>query len=391
MYYGPIADGACDSGERPRGASDRNRRITTIKASTAKGELMSLLRKTLMMTSGFGVGTLLAVHAGAVTVPPSGTTEATYYADQLSMSSIVRETISPCATVPNRDSNLNPTTGSRTYSCTIYRPPLTGTTHYPIVTWANGTGALATQYAYFLKHIATWGFIVISVDDTATGVGESTWMAAQYLLDANNDASSPYYQKIDPDNVAAVGHSQGAIGAIGALEWSWIPAGGDVRADGKKIKTTISIELPAQNAGCSSACTPVNMPAGTSLFYIDGANDPISPATSWTDSNPSLGLNSIAAYYNATPTGVTKAKATAKDPVSGLSPAHNDIQGQPGCTSAITAGTCKNGVYRYLGYTTAWLMWQLKGDGTAHAAFVKPTGDLFTNTTLWSNTNSNVQ
>lgn len=351
-----------------------------------------MLKRNWMTAGSIVACSLLAMQSSATTAPPSGTLEATYYADNIPTSNIVRQTISNCAIVPNRDGNLNPTGGTTTYSCTLYRPPLANNTRYPVVTWANGTNAQPTQYEYLLKHLASWGFIVIAVNDRNTGVGESTWMAAQYLLDANDNVASPYYQKIDVDNVGAFGHSQGAMGAIGALLWSQLVAGGDVRPDGKKIKTVISVALPGQNSGCSSACTTATLPAGASIFLMTGLNDgAISPSTSPTDSNPSLGLNSIAAYYNAVPAGVTKAKATASDATSPqtLAPGHNDIQGRPQCQPV--SSYCRNGAYRYLGYPTAWLMWQLKGDTTARSIFVKPGGELFTNTSLWQYTDSNVQ
>lgn len=347
-------------------------------------------KRTWLTAAGIVACSLLATQSNAVTAPPSGTLEAVYYANNIPMNQIVRQTIPNCAVVPNRDANLNPTGGTTTYSCTLYRPPLASGVKYPVVTWANGTNAQPTNYDHLLKHLAGWGFIVIAVNHTQTGVGESTWMAAQYLLDANNDPSSTFYQKIDADNVGAFGHSQGAMGAIGALLWSQLPAGGSTRPDGKKIKTAVSVALPAQNLGCSAACTTATLPAGSSIFLLTGANDTsISPSTSPTDSNPSLGLNSIAAYYNAVPAGVTKAKATATDPTAALAPGHNDIQGMPQCQPVNFF--CRNGVYRYLGYPTAWFMWQLKGDLTARSIFVKPGGELFTNTSLWQHTDTNIQ
>jgi hypothetical protein len=36
-----------------------------------------------------------------------------------------------------------------------------------------------------------------------------------------------------------------------------------------------------------------------------------------------------------------------------------------------------NGVYGYLGYATAWLMYQLPGHSYAHGAFVSGTGEMF--------------
>jgi hypothetical protein len=69
-------------------------------------------------------------------------------------------------------------------------------------------------------------------------------------------------------------------------------------------------------------------------------------------------------------------------------PDHNDVQGQPDCVAA--AKPCVDGVYGYLGYPTAWLMDQLQGDTLAHRAFVNGTGEIFGETTNWSNQRSNI-
>jgi hypothetical protein len=49
-----------------------------------------------------------------------------------------------------------------------------------------------------------------------------------------------------------------------------------------------------------------------------------------------------------------------------------------------------NGVYGYLGYPTAWFMFQLQGDSYAHGAFVNPTGEMFSETKNWERVASNV-
>ena len=49
-----------------------------------------------------------------------------------------------------------------------------------------------------------------------------------------------------------------------------------------------------------------------------------------------------------------------------------------------------NGVYGYLGYPTAWFMFQLQGDGYAHGAFVNGTGEMFSETKNWERVASNV-
>jgi hypothetical protein len=87
------------------------------------------------------------------------------------------------------------------------------------------------------------------------------------------------------------------------------------------------------------------------------------------------GLQSIAAYYSAVPAGIMKVKGTL------IGPTHCDVQGSPNCTAATIP--CLLGVYGYLGYPTAWMMFQLQNDNYARGAFVNGTGELFSETTNW--------
>ena len=240
---------------------------------------------------------------------------------------------------------------------------------HPILTWGNGTNSTAIHCDYFLRHMASWGFVVIATEDQNTGPGQTIQDAANFLVNAASDAASIFFNKLNVSKIGSFGHSQGATGAINAL----IKSGGS-------ISTVIPIELPSQ-IWCSSAANCVdtaNMTSG-SIFFVDGSNDPISPPT-----QPPLipGEQSIAAYYDAVPNTIPKAKGTL------IGPSHNDIQGQPGCT--ITIFGCIDGVYGYLGYPTAWFMDRLQGDAFAHGAFVKNTGEMFSQTKNWEFVASNI-
>jgi hypothetical protein len=236
--------------------------------------------------------------------------------------------------------------------------------HHPILTWGNGTGALSDKVSYFLTHMASWGFVIIAPQDTNTGPGQTILDGANFLIAANSNSGSLFYNKLDTSNVGAFGHSQGATGALNAL----------IKSAGA-IKTVMPIELPAQ-AFCSSPINCANtalLPPSSTIFLIDGSNDIlISPPT---QPPATTGLQSIAAYYSAAPASIGKVKGTL------IGPSHNDIQGQPNCTPAIIG--CINGVYGYLGYPTAWMMFQLQADSYAHGAFVTGTGEIFTETKNW--------
>ncbi|HYL86719.1 MAG TPA: hypothetical protein VE263_21010, partial [Candidatus Angelobacter sp.] len=251
------------------------------------------------------------------------------------------------------------------YPSTLTPPPA----GFPILTWGNGTNSLSSHYAYFLKHMASWGFVVIATQDLNTGVGTTILDAAKFMI-LQNSSPGLFQNKLNIGQVGAFGHSQGATGAINALEKS-----------GGIIKTVMPIELPAQ-IFCSTPqnCADTSTMTQGSIFLIDGSLDiPISPPTQLPGTT---GLQSIAAYYSAAPAGIIKVKGTL------IGPSHADVEGSPTCAS-VSLG-CVLGVYGYLGYPTAWMMFQLQNDNYAHGAFVSGTGEMFSETANWQNVASNV-
>ena len=42
---------------------------------------------------------------------------------------------------------------------------------HPILTWGNGTGGVSSGALYFLRHLASWGFVVVATRDRFTGDG----------------------------------------------------------------------------------------------------------------------------------------------------------------------------------------------------------------------------
>lgn len=239
---------------------------------------------------------------------------------------------------------------------------------HPIITWGNGTGGKAADCDYFLRHMASWGFVIIATEDQNTGPGQTILDAAKFLINANGNPGI-FQNKLDIANVGAIGGSQGATGAINAM----------IKSAGA-IKTVIPIELPAQ-VWCSSPANCVdtaNVTTG-SIFFVDGSLDPISPPN---QGATVTGEQSIAAYYNAVPNAVPKLKGTL------IGPTHNDVSGQPDCTHAKQP--CIIGVYGYLGYPTAWMMDRLQGNATAHTAFTNGTGEMFSQPTNWQFVASNI-
>jgi hypothetical protein len=265
--------------------------------------------------------------------------------------------------------------GSTPLWCEIYHPIALGSHpnqpglgyRHPIVLWGNGTGAaLPGAYGYWLRHLASWGFVVIRTNDAAAGGGESLVASLAYLTARNADPASPFFDKLDVSRVGAAGHSQGAAGALNVMTRS----GGQIRA-------TLTFHLPF-NAACVLPCVDAQALAAATqgaVFYVSGTLDPISP-----DTQPLPGsLSSNAAFYAATPDALVKVKAILKGG------AHNDITGGPTCLVL-----CHNGVYGYLGYPTAWLVWRLRDTPDGHAAFAAGTGEIFQATENWQGMSSNV-
>ena len=306
---------------------------------------------------------LAAVVAVAATVPgcnppnfPTGTIEQKYYAQ------------GPWLVTVSLGGACCDSAGNK---FDLYLPTPLGNNGFkhPILTWANGTNTTSDHYAYFLKHMASWGFVVIATQDLNTGPGKTVLDGAKFLINANS-SSGNFFQKLDVNNIGSFGHSQGATGAINA----------QIKSAGA-IKTVIPVELPAQ-IWCSSGvnCADTSKMTAGSIFLVNGTADGIiSPSTQL----PVIpGLQSIDAYYKAVPSPLLKVKGTL------IGPNHNDVQGQPDCSS-VPIG-CVNGVYGYLGYPTAWFMFQLQADSFAHGAFVNGTGEMFTESTNWQLVASNV-
>lgn len=213
-----------------------------------------------------------------------------------------------------------------------------GGVDHPILTWGNGTGGTPSQYPGLLNHLASWGFVVVASTSTATGYGTEMWAGVNYMIGENGNPSSVFYQDLDTANIGALGHSQGASGALNAT----------VLSDGV-ITSTLPIHLPNPiwvSAEHRTDFTQITDP----VFFVSGTNDGlISSASGQTG------------YYNQV-TG-----PAAKAALRGAG--HNTIQGTGG---------------GYLGYITAWFMYTLRGDSTARAAFAGTAPDLPTNTS-WAN------
>ncbi|MBV8136381.1 MAG: hypothetical protein JO121_12245, partial [Deltaproteobacteria bacterium] len=176
---------------------------------------------------------------------------------------------------------------------------------HPIITWGNGTGGVSSAAEFFLKHLASWGFVVVATRDRFTGDGTTILDAANFMVGENGNPQSIFFQKLDTNHVGGIGHSQGAGGVTRAM----------IASNGK-ISTIIPLELPGQQF-CFCAPNQVLDTASIqqgSVFFVDGTNDiPISPPTQLQP--PQLvGEQSLAAFYAAVPSTVPKLTASLIGP-----------------------------------------------------------------------------
>jgi hypothetical protein len=223
----------------------------------------------------------------------------------------------------------------------------------PIVTWGNGTNAAPATYSTLLRHLASYGFTVIASTLANTGSGKQIGGAARYLVAQDATPNSAFDGNLDTSRIAAVGHSQGAGGATRAAT-----------NDPALITTLMTFSLPntiwvAPNPDCATRQDCMFNPAQLTqpVFFISthGLEDSViaSPETE-------------TAFYNST----TIQAALGIIQNSGGAPAdHDSIQD-------VADGGNPQGE---LGYATAWLAYQLRGDATASAAFTGPRPELTSN------------
>lgn len=282
-------------------------------------------------------------------IEPAGSVEARYFEE------------GPWSVVVEREFGCCDSSGN---GFDIYRPRHLDAprSRLPIATWGNGSGAQPEHYDYFLRHVASWGFVVVASREENTGSGTEVLDAARFLVAESRKRSSIFYRRLARDRVGAMGHSQGAAGAINAME----------KSEGL-ITTAILFHIPENGCWTCPPATPTGeSPLGDitwgSVFFVTGSND---PAISSAEGN--------AWYYDELPDSLPKARGRLRGP------SHGDINGQPGCRDPGASAGCFNGVYGYLGYPTAWLVDRLYGDQRAREAFIDDgRGEIFTNEN-WDN------
>lgn len=125
----------------------------------------------------------------------------------------------------------DPIYGDEQQRFSVYRPKNLSDSGYchPILVWANGykdnpeqnppkciinrSDQWCGQYLPIISHLASHGFVVVAPISTATGAGDPlpTIVGLDWILEQNEDSSSPYYHRLDTANIGQLGHSFGGM------------------------------------------------------------------------------------------------------------------------------------------------------------------------------------
>ena len=206
---------------------------------------------------------------------------------------------------------------------------------YPLVLFVNGTGVYGSKYRALFRHLASWGFIVAGNEDPSTWTGASADRTLAYLLEENGREDSPFYQRIDLENIGISGHSQGGVGVLNAIteqkNSGIYKAAVSLSPTNKEVAHALEWDYDA---------SLVSIP----LMLLSGAGG----GDDWVVTGEQL-----ADIYRDVPGG--KVMASRKDTPHGQT------------------------LYAADGYVTAWFLWQLQGDQEAGRAFTGQSPELLEN------------
>ena len=201
----------------------------------------------------------------------------------------------------------------------LYRPADLGPpgTLHPVVTWGNGSWAHPWEYDPFLRHLASWGFVVIASTFDQVGTGVEMLAGVDNVRQMSEDPDDPLFGHVDLEHVAASGHSQGAGGSVRAAT-----------APDSPITTVLTFDLPERLFAFPE----------DKVFDVGDLRVPVL-LLSGSDDQLISGTATNQRYFAAAPAGAGMALLIGAD--------HNGIQ---------------KGQKPYPGYATAWLRYQLSGD-----------------------------
>jgi dienelactone hydrolase len=185
---------------------------------------------------------------------------------------------------------------------------------HPIVTWGNGAGSTPGGYT-LLPRLATHGFVVIASNSSSV-TGALLKGGIDWLITENGREGSMFKDKLDPNQVAAMGYSLGSLATF------------DTAADAR-IKTTVHI-----SGGSMNKSVVANL-HGPAAFYCGNDSD-----IAYSNCESDFAMTKVPTIYANFPGG------------------HGGVIGaQAAQISKATVG---------------WLRWRLMGDKTLDAMFIGP-------------------
>ena len=228
---------------------------------------------------------------------------------------------------------------------TIFAPADMGTGghRHAIVLWGNGTAAPTDIYLPLFAHLTSWGYVVVAADDGWVGAGYELEAGLAHIVAEGSDPSSPYYGVVDEGRVGAMGHSQGAGGAL----WATLDLDG-------AVDSYLAWALPDRLWWCF----PLPWPAEEGPCREDPTRADLAGLTT-----PALLLRGGGDFLAAT--------------AFGNRAWYDDMPG-PAARATVAVGDHTNldGTY---GYVAAWFRYTLDGDPTARAAFAGPAPEIAAN------------
>lgn len=185
---------------------------------------------------------------------------------------------------------------------------------HPIVTWGNGAGSTPGNYT-LLPRLATHGFVVIASNSSSV-TGALLKGGIDWLITENGREGSMFKDKLDPNQVAAMGYSLGSLATFDA-------------ATDMRIKTTVHI-----SGGSMNKSVVANL-HGPAAFYCGNSSD-----IAYDGCEGDFEITTVPTIYANFPGG------------------HGGVVGaQSAQISKATVG---------------WLRWRLMGDTMLDAMFVGP-------------------
>lgn len=142
----------------------------------------------------------------------------------------------------------------------------------PVVTWGNGGMTTPALYP-LLPHLSSHGFVVVASNNTMV-TGDLVRAGLDWMEKQSEDASSPFYHKVDVHHAAGVGYSNGGLATLATADdpryqTIIIISGANVRADSRaanmpKLRTSIAYlctDDQASKGNCAADYAAVKVPA----------------------------------------------------------------------------------------------------------------------------------